>query len=90
MEAIGVDRGRGRLYVNIRDKKQVGVYDLATRKLLTTWTATGMNRNTSLLVDFEHERIFVAGRTPGMLYVFDRDGKVVAQLPCTEHNDDMN
>ena len=48
-----------------------------------------MNRNTSLLVDFERERIFVAGRTPGMLYVFDRDGNVVAQLPCKEHSDDM-
>lgn len=90
VESIGVDRAHGRLYINIRDKKQVGVYDLESRKLLTTWTASGMNRNTSLLVDSEHERIFVAGRTPGMLYVFDRDGKVVAQMACTERNDEMN
>ncbi|MGI4827467.1 MAG: YncE family protein [Janthinobacterium lividum] len=90
VEAIGIDHQRGRLYVNIRDQKQVGVYDLATRKLLTTWTAPGMNRNTSLLVDQESARIFVAGRSPGMLYVFDSNGKVIAQLPCTERNDEMN
>ena len=90
VESIGVDAAHHRLYVNIRDKKEVGVYDLNTRQLLTTWTAPDMNRNTALLVDTKNERIFVAGRTPAILYVFDRDGKVVAQLPCVEHNDDMN
>ncbi len=90
VESIGVDDLHHRLYVNIRDKKQIGVYDLNTRQLLTTWTAPDMNRNTALLVDSKNERVFVAGRTPAFLYVFDRDGKVVAQLPCVERNDDMN
>ena len=90
VESIGVDDLHRRLYVNIRDKKQVGVYDLNTKQLLTTWTTPDMNRNTALLVDAQVERIFVAGRKPGMLYVFDREGKVVAKLPCVETNDDMN
>jgi hypothetical protein len=90
VESIGVDDLHDRLYVNIRDKKQVGVYDLKTRKLLTTWNAPGLNRNTALLVDAKNQRIFVAGRTPGMLVVFDQNGKVVAQKPCTERNDDMS
>jgi hypothetical protein len=90
VEAIGLDHSAHRLYVNIRDKKQVGVYDLNTNKLVTTWTAPDMNRNTALLVDQKTHRIFVAGRQPGILYVFNPEGKIVKQMDCIEKNDDMN
>ena len=89
VESIGVDNIHHRLYVNIRDKHQVGVVDLLTNKLITTWTTSSLNANTALVVDPEHERIFVAGRKPGIFYVFDRDGKVVAQESCVNINDDM-
>jgi hypothetical protein len=49
----------------------------------------GINRNTALVVDAKNQRIFVAGRAPGILYVFDQDGKVVAQKSCVDVNDDM-
>jgi hypothetical protein len=89
VESIGVDNIHHRLYVNIRDKHQVGVVDLLTNKLITTWTTPDLNANTALVVDPEHERVFVAGRKPGIFYVFDRDGKVVAQESCVNINDDM-
>jgi sugar lactone lactonase YvrE len=90
VEAMGVDSSVNRLYVNIRDKKQVGVYELSTGKLVTTWTAPDMNRNTALMVDSKSHRIFVGGRKPAFLYVFDPDGKVVQKLSLAENNDDMN
>jgi sugar lactone lactonase YvrE len=90
VEAMGVDASAHRLYVNIRDKKQIGVYDLNTRKLISTWTAPDMNRNTALIVDQKGHRIFVAGRSPGILYVFNPEGRIVQQLSCIEKNDDMN
>lgn len=89
VESIGVDNIHHRLYVNIRDKQQIGVYDLNTKQMLTTWTAPGLKGNTALIVDAKNQRIFVAGRKPGILYVFDGDGKVVTQMPCVETNDDM-
>jgi hypothetical protein len=89
VESIGVDNIHHRLYVNIRDKHQVGVVDLQTKKVITTWTTPDLNANTALVVDPEHERIFVAGRKPGIFYVFDHDGKVVSQKPCVNINDDM-
>ncbi len=89
VESMGVDNLHLRLYVNIRDKHQVGVIDLQTRKVIDTWTTPDLNANTALAVDPEHERVFVAGRKPGILYVFDRNGKVVAQKPCVNINDDM-
>jgi DNA-binding beta-propeller fold protein YncE len=89
VEAMGLDNVHHRLYVNIRDKKEVGVVDLNTKEVINTFSAPGMNRNTSLVVDTKNQRIFVAGRAPGTLYVFDQDGKLVAQKPCIDVNDDM-
>jgi hypothetical protein len=89
VESMGVDNLHRRLYVNIRDKHQVGVVDLQTRKVINTWTTSDLNANTALAVDSEHERVFVAGRKPGIFYVFDPNGKVVAQKSCVNINDDM-
>jgi hypothetical protein len=89
VESMGVDNLHQRLYVNIRDKKQIGVVDLKTHNIVGTWTTPDMNANTALAVDSESERVFVAGRKPGIFYVFDRNGKVVSQKPCVNINDDM-
>jgi hypothetical protein len=89
VESMGVDNLHHRLYVNIRDKREIGVVDLNTNQLLTTWTAPGLQFNTSLVVDAKDQRVFAAGRKPGIFYVFDQDGKVVSQKPCIDINDDM-
>jgi DNA-binding beta-propeller fold protein YncE len=89
VESMGIDHIHHRLYVNIRDKQQIGVVDLATRKVIATWTAPGLQKNTALAVDEKNERIFVAGRNPGIFYVFDNKGRVVRQEPCVNINDDM-
>jgi DNA-binding beta-propeller fold protein YncE len=89
VESMGVDNLHHRLYVNIRDKHQIGVVDLQAGKVITTWTTPDLTGNTALAVDAEHERVFVAGRKPGIFYVFDRDGKVVTNKPCVNINDDM-
>jgi hypothetical protein len=89
VESMGIDHIHHRLYVNIRDKQQIGVVDLVTKKVIATWTAPGLQKNTALAVDEMNERIFVAGRNPGIFYVFDKSGKVVRQKPCANINDDM-
>jgi len=89
VESMGVDNLHHRLYVNIRDKHQIGVVDLQVGKVITTWKTADLTGNTALIVDSQHERVFVAGRKPGIFYVFDRDGKVVTQKPCVNINDDM-
>jgi hypothetical protein len=89
VESIGIDPIHLRLYVNIRDKQQIGVVDLSTKKVIATWTTPDMKSNTALSVDDKDQRIFVAGRKPGIFYVFDGDGKVVSQKSCVNINDDM-
>jgi DNA-binding beta-propeller fold protein YncE len=89
VESMGVDSLHHRLYVNIRDKHQIGVVDLTAGKVINTWTTPDLNANTALAVDSEQQRVFVAGRKPGIFYVFDRNGKIVTQKPCVNINDDM-
>jgi hypothetical protein len=89
VESMGVDNLHHRLYVNIRDKHQIGVVGLMAGKVINTWTTPDLNGNTALAVDSEQQRVLVAGRKPGIFYVFDREGKVVTQKPCVNINDDM-
>ena len=90
LESMVVDDAHGRLYVNVRDKKEIAVVDLKTKQVINTWTTDDMSRNTALTLDPVAGRLFVAGRNPGLLYVFDVDtGKVVAKMPCVNVNDDM-
>jgi DNA-binding beta-propeller fold protein YncE len=90
VEAMAIDHAHNRLFANIRDKKQVGVIDLATRQIVARWTAPGRNRNTTLTFDPITKRVFVAGRSPGMFVVFDAtDGRVVTTAKCVNNADGM-
>jgi DNA-binding beta-propeller fold protein YncE len=90
IEAMAVDHAHNRLFVNIRDKKQIGVIDLSSNKTVSTWTTPGMNRNTALRFDEAEQRIFIAGRTPGKFFVFNAtDGSLVTSLDSVDMADDM-
>ncbi len=90
LESMAVDHLHNRMFVNIRDKKQIGVIDLATQQIIATWTAPEMNRNTPLTFDAVNQRVFVAGRTPGKFFVFDAvNGNVVSTKDCVNIADDM-
>jgi DNA-binding beta-propeller fold protein YncE len=90
VEAMGIDNNTHRLFVNMRDHHEVGIFDLNTRRIVKTFTADGMNRNTSLVVDPKSKRVFVAGRAPGILYVFNEDGELVTKMSIIDVNDDMH
>jgi DNA-binding beta-propeller fold protein YncE len=90
LEGMAVDDAHDRLYVNIRDQKKIGVIDLRAMKVVDTWTAPDINRNTSLSFDAATNRVFVVGRSPGIFYAFDAaTGKVVQQQPCVDIADSM-
>jgi DNA-binding beta-propeller fold protein YncE len=90
LEAIAVDDANDKLYINIRDKKQIGVVDLKTSQVVDTWTTPDLNLNTSMAFDQANRRLFVVGRKPGLLYAFDMNtGKVVDQQSCVNIADGM-
>lgn len=90
LESMAIDHATQTLYVNIRDKKQIGLIDLRTGRVRTIWSVPGMNQNTTLAYDPGDQRIFVGARKPGMMYVLNsRNGKVIAKVSCVETADDM-
>ena len=90
LEAIAIDDRAGRLYVNMRDQKKIGIVDLNAMKVVDTWTTADLNLNTSMTLDTATHRLFVVGRKPGIFYVFDTNtGNVVTQQPCMNIADGM-
>ena len=79
VEAIGIDNNTHKLFVDMRDKKMVGLVDLNSKQLVKTFDAPGMQFNTTLVVDPKSKRVFVGGRKPGILYIFDEEGKLITQ-----------
>lgn len=88
-EALRLGSG-GRLYVNLNNDNQVGVFNAATGKLLARWGLDGEKDNSPMAIDPVDHRLFVVTRSAPRLLVFDtRAGKIVANLPCSRDADDM-
>jgi DNA-binding beta-propeller fold protein YncE len=90
LEAMAIQHADDTLYVNMRDKNQVGLVDLKTRALKTSWKLTKVTHNTPMALDEPNHRLFVAGRKPGIFAVLDTSsGKEIATLPGADGVDDM-
>ncbi|MRW89906.1 hypothetical protein GJ699_07920 [Duganella sp. FT80W] len=90
VKAMAIDAATDRLFVNFRDRNEVGVIDLASRKLTGLWQIPGPGRNSALAFDPETKRLFVGARGPGKLLVLDAaDGKVLQTLDIVETSDEM-
>ncbi|HEX4165507.1 MAG TPA: hypothetical protein VHZ55_08525 [Bryobacteraceae bacterium] len=91
LESMALNRAKNLLYVNMRDQKQVGVIDLATKKVVRTWAIPDLNLNTPMSFDAQNHRIFIAGRKPGKLYVLDSNsGRVIQTMDCADVADGMS
>jgi WD40 repeat protein len=90
LEAMALQQGGSLLYVNMRDKNQIGVVDRKTKALVSTWQLSKVAHNTPLALDEANHRLFVAGRKPGVFGVVNTgSGKEVAALPAADGVDDM-
>jgi len=89
-EAMKVTSDGKKMYVNLTTPKEVGVVDLATRKLIARWPITGAETPNSMALDEPHHRLFSATRNPPKMFVFDTDsGKIVTSVPISGFNNDM-
>jgi DNA-binding beta-propeller fold protein YncE len=64
LKAMVIDPATHRLFVNMRDKNEVGVIDLRTHKLTATWHVPGPSRNSAMAFDPKSERLFIGSRDP--------------------------
>ena len=90
LEAMALQKQGSLMYVNMRDKNQIGVIDRKTKALVSTWQLSKVAHNTPMVLDEPNHRLFIAGRKPGMFGVLDSEsGKEIAALPAADGVDDM-
>jgi DNA-binding beta-propeller fold protein YncE len=90
LEDMALDPEHHLFYVNMRDKAQIAVIDLNKKEVRQTWSIPGLNLNTPMELDVTDQRLFVAGRKPGKLFVINTNtGQAVTTLDCVETADDM-
>jgi DNA-binding beta-propeller fold protein YncE len=91
VEGLVFEKSGPRMFVNVRGKNAVEVYDRKSRELKTTWSIAETGKNpTSIAFDEGTHRLFLGTRVPGKLVVLDSDsGKVVTDYPAAAMVDDM-
>jgi DNA-binding beta-propeller fold protein YncE len=92
VEGMVFEKSGSRMFVNVRGKNAVEVYDRTDRTLKTTWSIAQEGKNpTAIAFDESAHRLFLGTRVPGgKLIVLDSDsGKVVTSYPAAAMVDDM-
>jgi DNA-binding beta-propeller fold protein YncE len=80
-ESFQLERSGTRVFVNVPDKKEILVADLASNRVLAHWAVAGCTDNFPMALDETHHRLFVACRGPASLLVLDTEsGKPVASV----------
>ena len=91
VEGVAFEKSGPRMFVNVRGKNAVEVYDRTDRTLKATWSVVQEGKNpTSMAFDESGHRLFLGTRVPGKLVVMDSDsGKIVTSYPAAAMVDDM-
>jgi len=90
VEAMALEKGGPRLFINVTALNKVAVLDRKTRQLITTWDVPDAKENVSMALDEAGHKLFLATRAPGRLIVLNSDtGKAVASLPAAGGVDDL-
>src|SRR6266550_88964 len=69
----------GKVYINLMDKNEVAVVDLAAKKVIARWPVAPGGAPVGMSIDTEKHRLFIGCRKPQKLIVMSTaDGKVLS------------
>ncbi|MGH9438260.1 MAG: YncE family protein, partial [Terriglobia bacterium] len=89
LEQMALEKSGPLLFINVTDKRAVGVINRNQRAVVAMWPIQEGDINAAMALDEADHRLFVACRS-GVMNVFDTEtGKVVAVLPISKGADDM-
>jgi DNA-binding beta-propeller fold protein YncE len=89
LEAMAVEKGGSRLFLNMTEKNSIGVIDRKKNVVAAVWPLSDCKVNASVAIDEKNHRLFAACRD-GHMNVLDSDtGKVLQNLPISTGVDDM-
>jgi DNA-binding beta-propeller fold protein YncE len=78
--------GAGKVFVNIEDKDQIDVIDVAARKVSASWPVAPGSSPTGMFLDRDSHHLFV-GAGSVMLMIDTASGKVVTSVPICSGTD---
>ena len=77
--------GAGKVYVNLMDKNNVAVVDMASRKVAARWPVAPGGAPVGMSIDAKGGHLFIGCRKPAKLIVMSTaTGKVLADFPIGE------
>jgi DNA-binding beta-propeller fold protein YncE len=82
----GQSDGAGRVFVNIEDKDQIDVIDVAAKKVSANWSVAPGSSPTGMALDVASHRLFV-GAGKAMVMIDTGTGKVVTSVPICSGTD---
>jgi DNA-binding beta-propeller fold protein YncE len=89
LEAMAMEKGTDRMYVNNAAKNQIAVIDRKTRSLAASWPVTMGKRNVAMALDEVHHRLFVACRSGEIVVLDAQTGKELQRLAIGKGVDDL-
>jgi DNA-binding beta-propeller fold protein YncE len=89
-ESFQLEREGSRLFVNVPDKKEIEIVDVAKRAVTARWPLASEENNFPMALDEAHHRLFVGCWNPPNLLTLDTEtGKQVAANPIAGKTDDL-
>jgi len=89
LEAIALESGSSRMYVNSRGTNEIEVIDRVQGRIVATWPITLGKGNVPMALDEANHRLFVGCRDGKMVVLDTTNGKELQALPITKGTDDM-
>ena len=88
-ESFQLEKNGTRVFINVPDKKEIEVADIAKSAVLDRWPITSA-QNFPMALDEAHQRLFVGCRVPARLLILDTaSGKTVASIEAVGDTDDL-
>jgi DNA-binding beta-propeller fold protein YncE len=89
-ESFQLEKAGTRVFVNVPDRKEIQVADLAKNVLLAKWSVTSALKNYPMALDEPHHRLLVGCRAPARMLVIDTEtGKQTASIEIVGDTDDL-
>lgn len=77
----------GKIFVNIVDKAEINVIDVASNKVLDHWPLQGCEEPTGLAIDVKNARLFSVCKNKVMAVTDAKTGRAIMQVAIGEHPD---
>ena len=89
-EAFEVEKGGGKIFINIPDAREIAVADWQRRTIVARWPMNEYRSNFPMALDEKDARLFVVTRRPAQFLALDTsNGRIVAHVAAVGDSDDL-